>query len=164
MFVTVDRKLGQPVNAEFKEDMALFLDRFRLAGYDIDVDAPLFVPLDIALTVCVTTDHFRSNVKQALLEVFSNRDLPDGRRGFFHPDNFTFGQPVYLSKVLATAMQVPGAQWVDADELSPSSIASNAGGRLRAARSPTAASLSAAWKSLAWIMILISLKTARSSS
>jgi len=65
--------------------MALFLDRFRLAGYDIDVDAPLFVPLDIALTVCVTTDHFRSNVKQALLEVFSNRDLPDGRRGFFPP-------------------------------------------------------------------------------
>jgi predicted phage baseplate assembly protein len=119
MFVTVDRKLGQAVDAEFKQDMRAFLDRFRLAGYDVEVDAPLFVPLDIALTVCVERDHFRSNVKQALLEVFSNRDLPDGRRGFFHPDNFTFGQPVYLSKVLATAMQVPGVQWVDADDTFP---------------------------------------------
>ena len=27
----------------------------------------------------------------------ASRDLPDGRRGFFHPDRFTFGQPVYLS-------------------------------------------------------------------
>jgi hypothetical protein len=47
-------------------------------------------------------------VKQALLESFSNRDNPDGSRGFFHPDNFTFGQPVYLSQIVARAMDVPG--------------------------------------------------------
>ncbi len=45
-----------------------------------------------------------------LLEIFSAVDLPDGRRGFFHPDNFTFGQPVYLSQVVATAMRVPGVR------------------------------------------------------
>ena len=39
----------------------------------------------------------------ALLDVFSARDLPDGRRGVFHPDNFTFGQPVYLSRLYAAA-------------------------------------------------------------
>jgi uncharacterized phage protein gp47/JayE len=119
MFVTIDRTLGQPVDAEFKQDMRAFLDRFRLAGYDLEIDAPLFVSLDIALTVCVAAGHFRSNVKQTLLEVFSNRELPDGRRGFFHPNNFTFGQAVYLSQVLAIAMQVPGVQWVDADDTFP---------------------------------------------
>jgi hypothetical protein len=46
-------------------------------------------------------------------------DLPDGRRGFFHPDNFTFGQPVYLSQVVAAAMQVPGVAWVDTDDTPP---------------------------------------------
>jgi hypothetical protein len=47
-------------------------------------------------------------VQKALLAAFSNRDLPDGRRGYFHPDNFTFGQPVYLSQLYRFAMQQPG--------------------------------------------------------
>jgi hypothetical protein len=113
MFVTVDRTGGRPVDAEFRQKLERFLDQFRLAGHDVEIDAPLFVPLDIAMTVCVSSDHFRSNVKQALLEVFSNRDLAGGRRGFFHPDNFTFGQPVYLSQVVAVAMKVPGVEWMN---------------------------------------------------
>ena len=33
--------------------------------------------------------------------MFSNRVLPDGRRGLFHPDNFTFGQ-TRLSRARST--------------------------------------------------------------
>jgi hypothetical protein len=58
-------------------------------------------------------------VKQALLEIFSNTDLPDGQRGFFHPDNYTFEQPVYLSQIVALAMQVPGVLWIDTSEKPP---------------------------------------------
>ena len=47
-----------------------------------------------------------------LLEVFSNRVLPDGRRGVFHPDNFTFGQTVYLSPLYAAAQAVAGVDSV----------------------------------------------------
>jgi hypothetical protein len=46
--------------------------------------------------------------------------LPNGQLGFFHPDNFTFGQPVYLSRVIAAAMQVPGVLWVDTNDTPPS--------------------------------------------
>ena len=53
-------------------------------------------------------DHFRSDVKRALSELFSNRVLRDGRRGLFHPDNFSFGDPVYLSRLYAAAHAVPG--------------------------------------------------------
>jgi hypothetical protein len=119
MFLTVDRKGGRPVDAEFEAELRAFLERFRLAGQDVEIDAPRFVPLDIVFTVCVQPGYFRSNVKEALLETFSNRELPGGRRGFFHPDNFTFGQPVYLSQMVAAAMQVPGVRWVDA-EVAPS--------------------------------------------
>jgi len=45
--------------------------------------------------------------------------LPNGQLGFFHPDNFTFGQPVYLSRIIAAAMQVPGVHWVDTDDTPP---------------------------------------------
>jgi len=117
VFVAVDRLGGRAVDAPFKSEMLQFLERYRLAGEDLEVDTPLFVPLDIEWTVCVLPGYYRSQVKQDLLNVFSSRLLPDGRRGFFHPDNFTFSQPVYLSQMIALAMQVPGVQWVDAEDV-----------------------------------------------
>jgi hypothetical protein len=38
----------------------------------------------------------------------SSRILPSGRRGFFHPDHFTFGQPVYLSRLYEAVEKVEG--------------------------------------------------------
>ena len=119
MYITVDRKVGLPVDSVFEENLRRFLERFRLAGSDIEIEAPRFVPLTIAFTVCVKPGYTQSNVKQELLEAFSNHDLPDGRRGFFHPDNFTFEQPVYLSQIVDTAMDVPGVLWVDTRNRKP---------------------------------------------
>lgn len=113
MFITVDRRGGRVVDDAFEAELVDFVNGFRLAGHDLEIEPPVFVPLDIIMTVCVQEGFFKDKVKQALLETFSARDLPDGRRGFFHPDNFTFGQPVYLSKVISTAMKVPGVMWVD---------------------------------------------------
>lgn len=119
VFVTVDRKGGRPVDSAFETEMRRFLERFRLAGQDLEIDAPRFVPLDIAFTVCVKPGYFRSQVKEELLRMFSSRDLPNGQRGFFHPDNFTFGQNLYLSRMIAMIMDVPGVQWVDAEDKPP---------------------------------------------
>lgn len=119
VFITVDRKRGRAVDASFEAELRAFLDRFRLAGQDVEIDGPRFVPLDIAFSICVAPGHFRSQVKAALLKVFNNQEHPDGRRGFFHPDNFTFGQPVYLSRMIALAMHVPGVLWVDAEDAPP---------------------------------------------
>ena len=38
----------QPVDAPFEADLGGFLNRYRLAGYDLEIDAPRYVPLDIA--------------------------------------------------------------------------------------------------------------------
>jgi baseplate J-like protein len=118
MFITVERSGGQPVDAAFRAQVGNFLENFRLAGYDVEIEAPIFVPLDIAFTVCVAPGYFRSAVQSALLDAFSNRVLPNGQTGFFYPDKFTFGQPVFLSQIVATAMQVPGVSWVDTSDVS----------------------------------------------
>lgn len=116
VYITVDRKGGHEVDVRFKKELCSFMERFRMAGHDIEIDTPRFVPLDIAFTVCVAPGFLRSAVKQALLETFGSIDLPDGQRGFFHPDNYTFEQPVYLSQIVAKAMQVPGVLWIDTSE------------------------------------------------
>ncbi|MFO7633078.1 MAG: putative baseplate assembly protein, partial [Caldilinea sp.] len=113
VFLTVDRKGGLPVDADFENDLREFLERYRMAGQDLEIDGPRYVSLDLAFLVCVEPGYFAANVKAALLERFSSRVLPDRTNGYFHPDNFTFGQPVYLSQIVARAMAVPGVRWID---------------------------------------------------
>jgi hypothetical protein len=110
-FVAVDRSGGLPVDNAFKQEMVQYLERFRLSGYDLEITEPVFVPLEIQLQLCLASDYLWGNVEKALLDVFSNRILPNGERGFFHPDNFTFGQIVYLSRVIEVALKVPGVSF-----------------------------------------------------
>ncbi len=112
VFLTVDRRAGLAVDAAFEAKVRQHVGRFRMAGHDLEVDGPRYVPLEIDMQVCVEPDRFRSEVKKELLDVFSNRILPDGRRGIFHPDNYTFGQTVYLSPLYAAAQAVPGVDSV----------------------------------------------------
>jgi hypothetical protein len=108
IFLTVDRSGGEEVNDSFESDMRRHVERYRLAGHDVEIDNPRLVPLELEMEVCVEPGYFRSEVKAALLQIFSNRELPDGRRGIFHPDNFTFGQSIYLSVLYAAAESVEG--------------------------------------------------------
>jgi hypothetical protein len=96
------------VDAAFERELTLFLERYRLAGHDLEIAPPVFVPLDLALSICCESGYFGDDVERRLLDVFSAGVLPDGGTGFFHPDHFTFGAPVYLSALIARAMQVPG--------------------------------------------------------
>ncbi|WP_347351816.1 putative baseplate assembly protein [Intrasporangium sp.] len=112
MFVTADRRAGRPVDTAFETDLTRFLDRYRMAGYDLEVDPPAFVALQVALTICVLDHHDRARVELALRQALGSGLRSDGARGFFHPDNVTFGEPVYLSRLLACAAAVPGVSRV----------------------------------------------------
>jgi predicted phage baseplate assembly protein len=114
VFVSVDRFGGRPADEAFRADLVSFLDRFRMAGYDVRVDAPRFAALEIELFVCVCPDHFRAAVRAAVLERLSTRARPGGRPGFFHPDNFSFGDPVHLSALYAAVMEIEGVTSVTA--------------------------------------------------
>ena len=113
IFLTVDRLGGLPVDDAFVQEMLGFIEPFRLAGHDLQVNGPQYVPLDIALLVTVQSDHFRSDVEEALFQVFGTGVMADGRPQVFNPDNFTFGQPVYLSVIYAAAQAVDGVAAVD---------------------------------------------------
>lgn len=124
IFLAIDRLGGRPVDAEFEQDIRLHMERYRMAGQDIEIDGPQFVPLEIELTACVKPTYYRSDVKAALLRVFSNQTQPDGERGVFHPDNFSFGQSVYLSKLYAAAQKVEGVRFVTIEKFQRQGTAS----------------------------------------
>lgn len=94
-----------------------YLHRYRRMGHDVEVQQARYVPLQIELQVCVLPHYLRGHVEAALLDVFSTHALPDGRLGFFHPDNLTFGDGIYLSKLVATAQAVTGVESVQVTTL-----------------------------------------------
>jgi hypothetical protein len=113
IFLTVDRRDGRPITDEFEDELTAWLESYRLAGHDLEINRPVFVSLELSLFVCVADGYFRSDVKAALLDAFSARQRPDGSRGFFHPDQWTFRQPVLLSKIYAVAQSIPGVRHVE---------------------------------------------------
>ena len=94
------------------------LHRYRRVGHDLMVEAAQYVPLDIELTICVLPEYLRGHVEAALLDVLGNRVFADGRLGFFHPDNLTFGADIYLSKLIAACQAVTGVKKRDGAKIS----------------------------------------------
>ena len=142
VFITVDRFDGLPLTSDFETQLGAEIEPFRMAGHDLEIESPVYVSLAVALSVCVDPDYYRGDVEAALIELFSNRLLPDGRRGLFHPDNFTFGQPVYMSPLVAAAQAVPGVTSVQVVAFEPQGVHAASGiasgvlpmGRLQIAR------------------------------
>jgi len=108
--VAIDPEGTEDASPALVEEIADYLEPYRRIGYDLMVAPAEYVPLDLGLTVCVLPNYLRAHVEAALLDVFSNRVLPDGTLGFFHPDNLTFGEGIDVSRIVAAAMAVTGVQ------------------------------------------------------
>ena len=106
----VDPRSSETLTPELRDSLLAYLAGRRLAGYDLEIRPATYVSLEIAIEFCVIPG-FRSNdVTQRLLQVLGNSDLPGGEQGFFHPNQFTFGDSVYVSRLYAAIMAVPGVE------------------------------------------------------
>jgi predicted phage baseplate assembly protein len=108
VFLAVERKGGMPVDEAFKQKLLQYMERFRMAGGDVVIVEPVYVPLEVEMSICVQSNYLLDDVEEALLKVFSNRLWPDGVRGIFSAGNYTFGQTVYLNTLLLAASRVSG--------------------------------------------------------
>ncbi|HUZ03386.1 MAG TPA: hypothetical protein VMU89_23830 [Thermomicrobiaceae bacterium] len=108
--LAVDPAGSEGLTDPLRRSLLTYLDGRRLAGYDLDVRRALYVPVDLAVEFCVAPDHRAADVQQGLELALSNRVLTGDARGFFHPDNFSFGDPVYVSRLYQATMAVPGVE------------------------------------------------------
>lgn len=113
VFVATDRLNGLEVDEAFETEFRKCLEKYRMAGYDLEVETPLFVPLLMEAEVCLEEGYFPAHVKAAVLDIFNRNISTSGQIGLFHPDRFTFGQPVYLSPFIAAANAVKGVKSVN---------------------------------------------------
>lgn len=112
MLVYIDRQGGQAVDQIFLRTLLNYLESDRLMGFDVALRGAVPAPLDIALFICAKPDQLRSTVAGRVRDALRPSGGVSGAHGFFHPDNFTFGSPLYLSKLIAAVMAVDGVQSV----------------------------------------------------
>jgi hypothetical protein len=60
------------------------------------------------MDICVSPEHFQGDVYQAVMRLCVTGDLCSGQRGILNPENFTFGETVYASPLVAAAQSVEG--------------------------------------------------------
>jgi hypothetical protein len=108
VFLTVERQAEHALDAGFIHGLEAFVDGFRMAGFDLEVEDAVRVPLVIAMQVCVRAGYIRTDVERAIRDVFTNQVLPNGTLGVFHPDRLGLGQPFYLSPLYHEAQDIDG--------------------------------------------------------
>jgi hypothetical protein len=122
VFIAAEPEGAGRLTSTLQSALELDVNRYRLAGQDLELDSPQYLSLEIVLEVCVDPAYFRLDVEGALLQVLGSQALPDGRRGLFDPDSFSFGQTVYLSPIYAAARSVAGVTAVQATVFQPQGV------------------------------------------
>lgn len=110
-FAFVQLHSGKGLDPPLRRRLAGALLSRCQAGIACQICDPIYLPLFAVLQVEVAAGFSRPVVRQALLLTFGTGELPHGGRGFFAPENFTFGQSLYLSQIVEAAYAVPGVAW-----------------------------------------------------
>jgi hypothetical protein len=116
--VAIDPAAGTTADPSLLAEVRDYLDRFRMAGHDLQVVGARYAPLEVGLGVRVEDGHRRDLVRAEVMAVMSDRRRSDGTPGLFHPDRLTFGTTVYLGPILAAAQSIPGVDRVVATRFS----------------------------------------------
>ena len=151
---------ARPSTPAFEAELRGFLERFRMAGYDLEIDGPRFVPLDVALTICVEPGHDAAVVEAGAARrarrrragrTGDRRLLPPGQ---LHVRPAGVPQPDHRR----ASRRSPGVERVVSVDALPARRASR-----RAARSSRASWRSTGWRSRGSTTIRATPRTARST-
>lgn len=112
-FVTPDPLGAFELSPKLRTELANLIDCVRQAGREAFVYNPRFVNIDLEVRVCVQPSAYPGQVKAHILEALVGRKGILPIKGFFHPDNFTFGTSLDRAKLEAAIQHVSGVRAVE---------------------------------------------------
>ena len=105
-FVTADPRGAFAYMPEQRGALTGLVDAIRMAGHEAAVRDPVYVSLDLEVSLCIMPGHYAGEVRAAVIAALTGS--AGDARGLFHPDNFTFGQSLFRSAIEAAVQAVPG--------------------------------------------------------
>jgi hypothetical protein len=112
-FVTADPLGSFQLSPGQRTELANLMDCVRQAGREVNVRNPRFVNIDLEVTICVEPFAYSGQVKARVIEALLGRKGVRPAKGFFDPDNFTFGTPLRRSVLEAEIQDVAGVRGVE---------------------------------------------------
>jgi hypothetical protein len=105
-FVSVDP--FAKLTSQLIADTSSRLNLLRMMGTDLSVEGAVIAGLQIEMEICVDPEHFQGDVYEALMSVFISGNQCSGEGGVLNAANFSFGETVYASPLIAAAQGVEG--------------------------------------------------------
>jgi hypothetical protein len=112
VFTAADPRGSERISVDEHVALVELLNRRRLAGYESYAPPPNYVSIDLRIEVCVLDGWLDGDVEAAVLDVLGAATRPDGSSGFFFADRFSFGKPLYRSRLEAAIQDAPGVAGV----------------------------------------------------
>jgi hypothetical protein len=110
--ISIDPVGSTELTPAVRKKIARHLDAVRLLGEDLEIRPPRFVPLAIEVSLCISPGYWPEDISYVITDEFSDSYTRDGRKGFFHPDEWTFGRPLYKSMILGRIRMAKGIDHV----------------------------------------------------
>lgn len=89
------------------------LEPMLMVGDELELRPPRYIPLIITVTACVKPGFSKTALLSLLKDEFSAGFTSTGKKGFFHPSLWTFGQGLKISTLLGRMHQIEGLDHVD---------------------------------------------------
>ena len=111
-FVALGDSRSQTLWDELRPRVAAHLEAVRLIGEDLELRPPRYVALEIHVVVCADPAYWREDLRFVLEQEFSDAWTSDGRRGFFHPDEWDFGEDLHRSAIEGRIHRIAGIEHI----------------------------------------------------
>jgi hypothetical protein len=114
VFTAADPRGSEQISVDEEIQLVELLNRRRLAGYESYAPPPDYVSIDLRIEICVLTGWLDGDVEASVLNVLGSSTRVHDAVGFFFVDRFTFGTPLYRSRLEAAIQNAPGVAGVHA--------------------------------------------------
>jgi hypothetical protein len=114
VFIAADPHGGLAMSMDQEIQLVELLNRYRLAGYESYAPPPDYVSIDLLIEVCVDTGWLDGDVEASVLAALSGGGCASASAAFFFADHFTFGTPLYRSRLEAAIQNTGGVMGVRA--------------------------------------------------
>lgn len=112
-FVTPDPLHETSISPAHHRELTHQMERFRQAGREVHVAAPVYANIDLEIDICLEPGAFPAEVKTRVLLAMFGKQGPRPVQGYFSPDRFTFGTPLQRSTLEAAIQLVPGVKAIE---------------------------------------------------
>jgi len=109
--ILLDMKNNIEPDKRILKELKIFIDKIRMIGYDAKISLTEYISPEIEISIFLEKNFIKTEVESKLNFLLGDKEDETGNRGFFHPENFSFGDSIYISKLYDVIENIHGVDY-----------------------------------------------------